>query len=220
MTVDDRQAGAGTDTPTSLAVLASGRGSNFVAIAEAVRRGDLPVRLALVLSDVPDAPVLEKAASFGVPTVVVHPAAARDDQGRYSRDRYSDLVLEELLRRGVEYVALAGFMRLLGGELLRRYERRIVNIHPSLLPAFPGLDAQRQALEYGVRVTGCTVHLVDAGVDTGPVIAQRAVPVEPDDTVETLTARILAAEHDLYWRALKRLVTETLVLHGRRAVFV
>lgn len=204
----------------ALAVLASGRGSNFVAIAEAVRRGDLPMRLALVLSDVPGAPVLERAAEFGVPTVVVEPAAARDETGRYSRRRYGDLVLEELLRRGVEYVALAGFMRLLGGELLRRYAGRIVNIHPSLLPAFPGLEPQRQALEYGVCVTGCTVHLVDEGMDTGPIIAQRAVPVEPGDTVETLTARILEAEHDLYWRALKRLATEKFVLDGRRVKFV
>lgn len=211
--------GPGVSAPP-LAVLASGRGSNFVAIADAVRRGDLPVRLALLLSDVAEAPVLAEAERRGVPTVVLDPAKARDAQGRYSRARYSDLVLEELVRHDIEYVALAGFMRLLGGRLLKHYEGRIVNIHPSLLPAFPGLDPQEQALEYGVHVTGCTVHLVDEGMDTGPVIAQRAVLVQPDDTVESLTARILAAEHDVYWRAIKQLVTNSLVIRGRRATFV
>lgn len=211
--------GPGVSAPP-LAVLASGRGSNFVAIVDAVRRGDLPVRPALLLSDVAEAPVLAEAERRGVPTVVLDPAKARDAQGRYSRARYSDLVLEELVRHDIEYVALAGFMRLLGGRLLKHYEGRIVNIHPSLLPAFPGLDPQKQALEYGVHVTGCTVHLVDDGMDTGPIIAQRAVPVQPDDTVASLTARILAAEHDVYWRAIKQLVTNGLVIRGRRATFV
>lgn len=207
-------------SPPALAVLASGRGSNFVAIADAVERGDLPVRLAVVLSDIPDAPVLEEATKRGVATAVVHPDTARDAAGRYGRAEYGQLVLAELERHGVDYVALAGFMRMLGGALLDRYDGRIVNIHPSLLPSFPGLDAQRQAWEHGVHVTGCTVHLVDEGMDTGPIIAQRAVTVEPGDTVDTLTARILAAEHDLYWRAIKQLVTRTLVIQGRRATFV
>lgn len=206
--------------PPALAVLASGRGSNFTAIADAVDRGDLPVRLALVMSDVADAPVLDAAARRGIPTAVVTSENARGTDGRYSRASYGRLVLEELERHGVNYVALAGFMRLLGGDLLERYNGRIVNIHPSLLPSFPGLDAQRQALEHGVKVTGCTVHLVDNGMDTGPIIAQRAVEVAPDDTVESLANRILEAEHDLYWRAIRRLVTEKLVVDGRRATFV
>lgn len=208
---------AGSAPLPVLAVLASGRGSNFLALADAVARGDLHVRIGVVLSDVADAPVLESARERGIAAEFVDPAAARGADGRYSRTAYSGLLLAALRRHGAEYVALAGFMRLIGGDLLMAYKHRVVNIHPSLLPAFPGLDAQRQAFEYGVKVTGCTVHLVDGGMDTGPVLAQRAVPVEPDDTVQTLTARILAAEHDVYWRTLQRLVSGELRLDGRRA---
>lgn len=212
-------ASAGLARPV-LAVLASGRGSNFLALDEAVRRGDLHVHIGAVISDVADAPVLEAARERGIATEFVDPAGARGPDGRYSRAVYSGLLLAAVKRHGAEYIALAGFMRLIGGELLTAYRHRIVNIHPSLLPAFPGLDAQRQAFDYGVKVTGCTVHLVDDGMDTGPVLAQRPVPVEPDDTLETLTARILAAEHDLYWRTLQQLVSGQLRLDGRRAHIV
>lgn len=208
-----------TEQLPALAVLASGRGSNFVALADAVERGDLHVRMAVVVSDVAEAPVLAAARQRGIAIEFVDPALARGANGRYSRAAYSDILLAALRRHGAEYVALAGFMRLLGGELLAAYKHRIVNIHPSLLPAFPGLEAQRQALDYGVKVTGCTVHLVDEGMDTGPVLAQRAVAVEPGDTVDKLSARILAAEHDLYWRTVQRLVSGQLRVVGRRAEF-
>lgn len=211
---------AAAGTQPVVGVLASGRGSNFVALADAAERGDLQAQIAVVLSDVADAPVLAAAQARGIAAEFVDPALARGVDGRYSRAAYSDLLLTALQRHGVEYVALAGFMRLIGGRLLTAYKHRIVNIHPSLLPAFPGLAAQRQALDYGVKVTGCTVHLVDAGMDTGPVLAQRAVPVEPGDTLETLTARILAAEHDLYWRTLQQLINGKLRLDGRRATIL
>lgn len=202
-----------------VAVLASGRGSNFVAVAAAVARGDLPVHLAVVISDVADAPVRMEAERRGIPFEFVDPLRAVDADGRYRRKRYGELLRQVLVRREVDYVALAGFMRLLGGAVLEQFRRRIVNIHPSLLPAFPGLDAQAKAWHHGVAVAGCTVHFVDDGVDTGPIIAQRAVPVRQDDTIETLSRRILAAEHDLYWRALKQLVTHDVHIEGRRVVF-
>lgn len=201
---------------TNVAVLASGRGSNFIALVDAVERGDLPVRIAVVVSDVETAPVLQAAQERGIAGEFVDPAAAVGTDGRYSRHVYGGLLLAALERHGVEYVALAGFMRLLGGLLLQRFEQRIVNIHPSLLPAFPGLDAQGQALEAGVKVSGCTVHLVDEGMDTGPILAQRAVPVLDDDTVHSLAERILLEEHDVYWRTLKVLVTGAVRLEGRR----
>lgn len=203
-----------------LAVLASGRGSNFVALADAAERGDLPVRIAVVVSDVVTAPVLEAARKRGIATEFVDPAVARGGDGRYCRQKYGHMLLTLLESYDVQFVALAGFMRLLGGPLLKRYEGRIVNIHPSLLPAFPGLNAQRQALEAGVKVSGCTVHLVDAGMDTGPILAQRAVPVLDDDTTETLADRILVQEHALYWRTLKLLVTGRVRLQGRRATII
>lgn len=203
----------------SIAVFASGRGSNFVALADAVERGDLPVRIAVVVSDVETAPVLQVARERAIASAFIDPAAAIGPGGRYSRKVYGDLLFAALERHGVEYIALAGFMRLLGGALLHRFEHRIVNIHPSLLPAFPGLDAQRQALEAGVKVSGCTVHLVDAGMDTGPILAQRAVPVLDDDTVQSLSDRILVEEHDVYWRTLKLVVTGAVRLEGRRATF-
>lgn len=202
-----------------LAVLASGRGSNFVALADAVERGDLSADIAVVIADVADAPVLTMAAQRGIPTQFVDPAYAIGPAGRYSRGAYGQLLLEALERHGVQFVALAGFMRLLGGLLLERFERRIVNIHPSLLPAFPGLDAQKQALDAGVKVSGCTVHIVDGGMDTGPILAQRAVPVLDDDTVQSLASRILVEEHDVYWRTVKRLVAGEVELVGRRASF-
>lgn len=208
---------AGARLP-AIAVLASGRGSHFVALWEAAERGDLPARVAVVVSDVADAPVLARARERGVPTTFVDPALALGPEGRYSRVVYGDRLADALAPFAVGWVVLAGFMRMLGGSVLERFAGRIVNIHPSLLPAFPGLDAPRQAWEAGVKVSGCTVHLVDAGMDTGPILAQRAVPVHDDDTVQRLAARILAAEHDIYWPTLKQLLQGRVRLEGRRAI--
>lgn len=197
-------------------MLASGRGSNFAAIADAIERGDLPARIACLISDVAGAPALGLARARGIPAVHVDPAAHVGPDGKRSRAAFERATLAELRARGVELVVLAGFMRLLGGALLDAYPLRVVNVHPALLPAFPGLDAQRQALEHGVKVAGCTVHFVDRGVDSGPIIAQRAVPVREDDTVETLSARILEQEHDVYWRAIRLIAEGRLRVEGRR----
>lgn len=200
-----------------MAILASGRGSHFAALADAADEGALSARVAVLITDVPDAPVMERARERGVATAFVDPAAAVGKDGRYSRDVYGQLLVDALKRFGADYVVLAGFMRMLGGAVLETFAGRIVNIHPSLLPAFPGLDAQRQAWEAGVKVSGCTVHLVDEGMDTGPILAQRAVPVYDEDTVGTLAERILAAEHELYGPTLQRLLTGSVRLEGRRA---
>lgn len=172
-----------------LGVLASGRGSNLQAILDACADGRLAAEVAVVLSNVASAQALVRAARAGVPTrVIEHRAFA-------SREAFDEALVAELRAREVELVVLAGFMRIVTPVLLGAFPERVVNVHPALLPAFPGMHAQRQALDYGVRVTGCTVHLVDAGVDTGPVLAQRTLPVSPDDTEETLSARLLVEEH-------------------------
>jgi phosphoribosylglycinamide formyltransferase-1 len=198
-----------------IGVLASGRGSNCEALLRAAQDGRLKGRVGLVLSDRPDAPVLEIARRYEVP-------ARFQDPGRKGAKLTPEAEAEYvggLRQAGVEWVALAGFMRIVGPELLAAYAGRIVNIHPSLLPAFPGLDAQRQALEYGVRVAGCTVHLVNEGVDTGPIVLQQPVPVLPNDTVDSLSARILEEEHGLYVRAFNLLLQRKYRLDGRRILF-
>ena len=194
-----------------LAILLSGRGSNFAAIADAIASRKLAAEILCVVSDRNDAAGLVRARELGLPTAFV-PASGG---GRAAYDR---LLLETLEPYRPGLVCLAGFMRILGSEFLSRYEGRVVNIHPALLPAFPGLHAQRQALEYGAKVSGCTVHLVDQGIDTGPILLQRAVEVRDDDTEESLSARILAQEHDLYWRAIALLLDGEIRLEGRRAV--
>jgi phosphoribosylglycinamide formyltransferase-1 len=194
-----------------LAILLSGRGSNFLAIAEAIRRGDLRAEIVCVVSSVEEAAGLARARDLGFEALLL-PARG------LGRDEYDARLLDAVAPRDPALVCLAGFMRVLGPRFLRAYAGRVVNIHPSLLPAFPGLHAQRQALDYGVRVSGCTVHLVDEGVDTGPILAQRSVPVLPDDTEESLAARILVQEHDAYWRALGLLLDGTLRWEGRRAL--
>ena len=172
---------------TRLAVFASGRGSNFKALAAAAREGVFPGRVVLLLCDQPGAGALDIAAEYGIPARVIEGRRPAGRLGREAETAYRDACRDA----GVEWICLAGFMRILGPILLEAYPDRIVNIHPALLPAFPGLEAQRQAWDYGVRVSGCTVHLVDGGVDTGPIILQRAVPVLPDDSPESLAARIL-----------------------------
>ncbi len=178
-----------------LAILLSGRGSNFVAIHEAVQRRDLNAEICCVVTNVPDAAGLAKAREFGLSAVLL-PSRGIE------RAEYDRQLLATLRPYSPTLVCLAGFMRILSAEFLREYAGRVLNIHPALLPSFPGLHAQRQALQYGVKISGCTVHLVDEGVDTGPILLQRAVEVLDGDTEETLSARILKQEHDLYWRAI------------------
>jgi len=184
-----------------LGILISGRGSNMIAIVDAVESGEIPdSHVAVVISDKPDAAGLEKAREHGVETVVV------ERRGR-SRDEHDAEIVVELKRRDVELVCLAGYMRLLSAAFVRSFPNRIINIHPSLLPSFPGLDAQKQALEHGVKITGCTVHYVDEYLDNGKIILQRAVEVKSGDTVETLSARILEQEHSAYVEAVSGIVS-------------
>ena len=180
-----------------LGVLVSGSGTNLQAIVDAVRERRLDARVAVVVSNVADARALDRARAAGVETVVVDHKAFAD------RSAFDAAVVAVLRERGVELVVLAGFMRLLTPVLLDAFPMRIVNVHPALLPAFPGIQGQRQALEYGVRLAGCTVHFVDRGTDTGPIIAQAAVPVLDDDDEATLTARILEKEHELLPRVIQ-----------------
>ncbi len=195
-----------------LGVLVSGGGSNLQALLDACAQPDYPAEVAVVVSNVPTAFALERARGAGVPTVVLEHKAfgARADFERALGDA--------LAAAGVEWVCLAGFMRLLGADFLGRHPGRVLNIHPSLLPAFPGLHAQRQALERGVKLAGCTVHFVDPGMDTGPIIAQAAVPVLPEDDEASLSARILAEEHRLLPLVVKLAVTGGVRLEGGRAV--
>jgi phosphoribosylglycinamide formyltransferase-1 len=178
-----------------LAILLSGRGSNFVAIHEAICRGDLDAEICCVISNVPDAAGLARAGDFGL-TAICLPS-----QG-VPREEYDRTLVKALRSFDPALICMAGFMRILSPELLKEYPSRILNMHPALLPSFPGLHAQRQALQYGVKVSGCTVHLADEGVDTGPILLQRAVDVREGDTEETLSARILEQEHQIYWRAI------------------
>jgi phosphoribosylglycinamide formyltransferase-1 len=196
-----------------LGVLLSGRGSNFLALHDAIAAGEVPAAIALVVSNEPAAAGLARARALGLP------AAAIPHRGEPDRAAHEAKVLAALAGAGVEWVCLAGYMRLLSPAFVRRYPQRILNVHPSLLPAFPGLDAQRQALEHGVRVSGCTVHLVDEGLDSGPIVVQRAVPVSDRDSAETLAARILEQEHLAYPEALRRLLAERWEVSGRRLVF-
>ena len=191
-------------------MLCSGRGSNLQAILDACAAPGFPARVALVLSDRERAPALDRAQRAGVAARFVNPKDFGD------RAAFEAALVAELERHGVELVCLAGFMRVLGPEFIRRFQGRIMNVHPSLLPAFPGLAAQRQALAYGVRVAGATVHFVDEGVDTGPIILQASVPVHPDDTEEALSARILHEEHRLYPQAIRLFAEGRLDVSGRR----
>lgn len=199
--------------PTRIAVLLSGRGSNLVALADAIARAEVPARIALVVSNVAAAPGLERARERGLPALALpHSDAA-------SRAAHEASVAAALATAGAEWVCLAGYMRLLSSAFVARYRERILNVHPSLLPAFAGLHPQRQALAAGVRLSGCTVHLVDDGLDSGPIVAQRAVPVLDDDDEATLAARILIEEHRAYPEALRRLLSEPWRVVGRRLRF-
>ncbi|MCL5096750.1 MAG: phosphoribosylglycinamide formyltransferase [Candidatus Omnitrophica bacterium] len=195
-----------------LGILGSGKGSNMVALADACVSGRIPCEIALVLSDVAEAGILARARERGIPARFIHPGGFRTKLDEASERAYCAALREA----GVDLVVLAGLMRILKEEMLRAFPRRIINLHPALLPAFPGLEAWKQALEYGVKITGCTVHFVDQGIDTGPIIAQQAVPVWDDDTPETLHARIQQAEWELYPAAVAALAEGRIRAEGRR----
>jgi len=195
-----------------LGVLISGRGSNLQALVDATAARRLAATIAIVVSNRAAAPGLLRAGEAGIEAICLNP---RDYDDRNAYDR---AIVDVLRRRQVDLVCLAGFMRLIGPPLLDAFPYRVLNIHPSLLPAFPGTDAQRQALEYGVRVTGATVHLVTSDPDAGPIVTQAAVPVRDDDTVESLSARILVEEHRIYPEAVDMVLAGTWTVEGRRFV--
>jgi phosphoribosylglycinamide formyltransferase-1 len=195
-----------------LGVLASGRGTNLQAVIDACREGRLPAEVRVVISDVEDAPALERARRAGIAAAYLPPGKFKTKLEPEMEMAYANCLKEH----GVELVLLAGFMRILHTEFLSEFPGRVMNIHPALLPAFPGLNAQKQALERGVRFTGCTVHFVDESVDGGPIILQAVVPVGPEDSVESLSERILREEHRIYCEAIKLFCEGRLRIEGRR----
>lgn len=196
-----------------LGILISGRGSNFEAIAENIAERKLEAEIAVVISNRTDARGLEIAKARGIHAVCL-PSRGLD------REVYDRMVIEDLRRHQVDLVCLAGYMRLLSATFIRAFPERILNIHPSLLPAFPGLDAQHQAIEHGVKIAGCTVHFVDEDLDSGPIILQAAVRVLDSDTVDTLSARILKEEHRIYSEAIAIVLAGRYRIHGRRVVAI
>jgi phosphoribosylglycinamide formyltransferase-1 len=192
-----------------LGILISGRGSNFEAISNSIARRKLDAEIGIVISNKASAPGLEIARQRGIPMRLI-PSQGLD------RQAYDKLLIDELRTHEVDLVCLAGFMRLLSADFVRAFPNRVLNVHPSLLPAFPGLDAQRQALEHGVKITGCTVHFVDEFLDSGPIVIQAAVPVIDNDTVETLSDRILLQEHVIYSQAIQMVVEDRVIIEGRR----
>jgi phosphoribosylglycinamide formyltransferase-1 len=194
-----------------IGVLGSGAGSNFVAIADACAAGKLPGEIVQVISDVESARILERARERNIPAAYLSPGGFRTKLDPAAEAAY----IERLRAANVELVALAGFMRVVKTDMLNAFSGRMINIHPSLLPSFPGLAAWRQALDYGVKFTGCTVHFVDAGVDSGPIIGQRVVPVLDDDTPETLHQRIHVAEHELYPECVSAIARGATTISGR-----
>lgn len=193
-----------------IAVLGSGRGTNFEAIAEAVKSGRLPVDISLVISDNKDAFILKRAGNFGIKTLFIDPKKFS------SREDFDRELERHLVKTKIDLVVLAGFMRILSVSLVRNYKGRILNIHPALLPSFKGRHGIKEALDYGVKITGVTVHFVDEGVDTGPIILQEAVRVKDEDTEETLALRIHALEHRLYPEAIRLFVEGRLKIEGRK----
>ena len=193
----------------NLGVLACGRGSNFQAIIDEIKRGRLNAKIQLLIVDNQDAYAIERAKTNGIEHLIIRPKEFS------SKDNFYLKVAEELKKRNVGLVVLAGFMRIVGQPLIDAFPNRIMNIHPAILPSFPGLHGQRQALEYGVKISGCTVHFVDEGMDTGPIIIQAAVPVYHDDTEETLSERILNLEHKIYPEAIQLFSEGRLEVDGR-----
>ena len=195
-----------------LAVLLSGRGSNFAAIHDAIVRGEIDAEIVCVISNRPNAPGIERARALGLPAHVI------DHRAFSSREAHESEVLRVLAEARPDFIALAGYMRLLSPAFIAAYPMRIVNIHPSLLPAFSGVDAQAQAIAYGVKISGCTVHFVDENLDAGPIIVQRTVAVLADDDASSLSARILDEEHVAYLEALKKLAEGGYRVEGRRVI--
>ena len=193
-----------------IGVVVSGRGSNLQSIIDHIAKGKLNVEIAVVVSDHKEAFALERAAKAGIPTAVVERKGCKD------KAEFEDKIDSALREAGAEVVVLAGFMRILTGHFISRWEHKIINIHPALLPSFKGLDAQGQAVDYGVKVAGCTVHFVDEGTDTGPIILQKVVPVLDDDTEETLAARILKKEHKALPEAIQLWADGKLTIKGRK----
>lgn len=196
-----------------LGILLSGRGSNFVAIADSIAAGRLDAEIAVVISNRADAPGITAARERGL-KVALLPSRGIE------REKYDALLAAELDQAGVDLICLAGYMRLLSASFIQRYPLRILNIHPSLLPAFPGLDVQQKAIDHGVKVSGCTVHFVDEGLDSGPIVKQAAVPVLDDDTAESLAARILKEEHRIYSEAIALVLSGKYRIEGRRVLSV
>ena len=197
----------------NIGVLISGRGSNLQAVIDATHDGRLDARIAAVISNRPDAYGLRRAQDAGIETLVC------DHKAHASREAFEQVLVDELCARDVSLVCLAGFMRLLGATFVDAFPNRILNIHPALLPAFPGLHAQRQALEHGAKISGATVHFVDANLDAGPIVLQAAVPILDVDTEDTLSARILEQEHRIYPEAIQRILDGNWTIHGRRVIF-
>lgn len=197
-----------------LAVLASGRGSNFLAIQKAIEEGRLNARVCILISDKEQAPALKKAAEAGISTCFI------DTRQFPDRETYESEIVQKLTAFSIDLVILAGYMRLVGKVLLESYSLRMLNIHPALLPAFTGLHAQRQAVDYGVKFSGCTVHFVDEGMDTGPIILQSVVPVLPDDTEDTLAERILIEEHKSYPQVIQLISEGKVYIEGRKVIVI
>lgn len=202
------------NNPFRLGVLGSGTGSNFVAIADDVAAGKIPAEIAIVLSDVESAGILSHARERKISAQFIPPGKFRTKLDEDAERAF----VKALQDAKVDLIVLAGFMRVLKGDFLRAFENRIVNIHPSLLPSFPGLEAWKQALDHGVKVAGCTVHFVDAGVDAGPIIGQQTVPVLDNDTPESLHQRIHAAEHELYPKCVAAIARGEIVVQGRKVI--
>jgi phosphoribosylglycinamide formyltransferase-1 len=198
-----------------IGVLGSGKGSNFVALADAVAARQIPAEISVVLSDVETAGILAQARERKLPAQFIPPGKFRTKLDEEAERAF----VAALQSAKVDLIVLAGFMRVLKGDFLRAFEGRIVNIHPSLLPSFPGLEAWKQALDHGVKAAGCTVHFVDAGVDSGAIIGQQTVPVLDDDTPETLHQRIHAAEHELYPKCVAALARQEILVVGRRVIW-
>ena len=198
--------------PTRIAVLVSGSGSNLQAIIDRIEAGDIKAIISCVISNKPDSLALVRAGKHGIPTFVL------ENNSASTREEYDCRLVETIRQAGADLVVLAGFMRIITHVMVDAFPNAIMNIHPALLPAFPGLNAQRQALAHGVRISGCTVHFVDLGTDTGPIILQSVVPVEQHDTVATLTARIQEAEHRTYPQAIKLFTEGRIQVEGRRVL--
>ena len=200
--------------PFRLGILGSGKGSNMVAIADAIAAGEIPAEIALVISDVAGAGILDRARERNLPAEFIPPGKFRTKLDEEAEQAF----VKRLTEARVDLIVLAGFLRILKGEFLRAFASRVVNIHPSLLPAFPGLEAWKQALDYGVKVAGCTVHFVDQGIDSGPILGQETVPVLADDTAATLHERIQQAERRLYPRVVRELAEGRVVVRGRQTI--